>query len=167
MNNRHVPFLETLANRDCEVFRWPEIVRLYGLISHRIEMLGRAAHRHKKPIAVALSLGLHVLFLLFLLVRAPAGFAGGGFNVQGTDAGDGTHDVKIAFENPITQTVDPQNRTITNVTDRAHWFYPGTVKITVMQRGEGVTMHIVGEGIGGNRILNMAIGPLGFLCACG
>ncbi len=54
------------------------------------DRIDRHARKHKKLVAVVFSLILHVLFVLFLLIRQPAGLAsGGGFNGQGMAPGDG------------------------------------------------------------------------------
>jgi hypothetical protein len=50
----------------------------------------RLAQKHRRPVAIAFSLAVHVLFVLLLLVEKPTGLAGGGFAGQGTAPGSGT-----------------------------------------------------------------------------
>ncbi|MEP3122606.1 MULTISPECIES: RHS repeat-associated core domain-containing protein [Alphaproteobacteria] len=62
----------------------------------------------------------------------------------------GTHDIMLAFNNPITQIVDVEARTIINITLPGHVFYPGTVEIYIRSIG-GLysSIHITGTGQGG------------------
>ncbi|HWT32004.1 MAG TPA: RHS repeat-associated core domain-containing protein, partial [Propylenella sp.] len=76
----------------------------------------------------------------------------------------GTHDVFLTDivpwrENPITQTVNVGQRTITNVTGEAHRFHPGSVRITVNDLGGNYSsINIVGTGSGANPLFNNAVG---------
>jgi len=54
-----------------------------------LRYLSPMAFRHRKPVAVALSLLLHVLFLWLLLPRAQHGLSGGGSNGAGLGVGTG------------------------------------------------------------------------------
>lgn len=76
--------------------------------------------------------------------------------VEGT-----TPDIELAGGNPITQIVDPATRTITNVTQKGHRYYPGTVEIRISPTWYGSSVSIVGRGTGEhyweNRVLGSAL----------
>ncbi|WP_338445659.1 RHS repeat-associated core domain-containing protein [Pelagerythrobacter marensis] len=79
-------------------------------------------------------------------------------------ARSGTHDLTLApLGDPITQTVDPRSRTITNVTGPDHRFHPGRVEIRVNDLGGGYSsINITGTGSGDNPTFNNLVGALIF-----
>lgn len=64
--------------------------------------------------------------------------------------------------NPITQVVSDRNRTILNVAERGHVFYPGTVFTSVTESGHGSTITTTGVGTGRHPWLNNFAGGLYF-----
>ena len=62
--------------------------------------------------------------------------------------------------NPITQVVDPNTQTITNITEPGHIF-GGQVQISVVQNN-GVYTTYTGSGMGPNALANQILGPLLF-----
>ena len=75
----------------------------------------------------------------------------------------GTHDLVLSGDNPISQTVDPQEMRITNVTLPGHIFYPGTVDIRVLGQGPNYSViDITGTGQGRFPTLNNILGGLIF-----
>lgn len=76
-------------------------------------------------------------------------------------AQDGTHDVMLWEANPIRQTVDPCNKTITNVTLPGHVF-GGSLVISITDQNGVVGAQFVGAGNGPNATLNQYIGPVIF-----
>jgi hypothetical protein len=71
-------------------------------------------------------------------------------------------DIRLARNNHISQSVNFQTRTITNVTTRQHEFYPGYVQISVRPvSGGGSVISVHGEGSGPWPSVNAAIG-IGF-----
>lgn len=76
-------------------------------------------------------------------------------------ARDGTRDLLLPGSNPIRQTVDPCNRTITNATLPGHRF-GGAVTISIVRRNGVVSAQIVGAGVGPNPIQNQIFGPMIF-----
>ncbi len=78
-------------------------------------------------------------------------------------AESGAHDLVLTGDNPITQSVDPANRTITNVTRQGHTFYPGDVNINVAAQGRGSSsINITGTGTGKYPLVNNLFGGLIF-----
>lgn len=78
-------------------------------------------------------------------------------------AQEGTRTITLAGDNPVDQTVTPSTRTIVNVTDPPHLFYPGSVTISVTPAASGGSnIQIVGQGSGSNFLLNEVIGNLFF-----
>lgn len=78
------PIWPLLATEGGDIYvRARDIARDFGV------HLERLTRKHNKFVAVAFSLGLHLLFVLFLLMRQPAGVSGGGYNGEGTSPGDG------------------------------------------------------------------------------
>ncbi len=74
---------------------------------------------------------------------------------------DGTHDLVLAGGNPIRQTVDSCNKTITNRTLPGHVF-GGQVVITITENNGAVGAQVVGSGYGPNAELNQMLGPVIF-----
>ena len=77
-------------------------------------------------------------------------------------AQDGRHTRILSFGNPIAQVVDPDNFSITNITLKGHWFFPGTVNIKIVESNGVKSMDVVGEGVGKNRLQNQILGPMIF-----
>lgn len=89
MRDHIVTLKNWLSGRRRAAAAHPYVVRLRGIMRGVVGHIDRLARKHKKLMAVAFSLGLHVLFVLFLLMRQPAGLGGSGNNGQGTSVGDG------------------------------------------------------------------------------
>lgn len=68
----------------------------------------------------------------------------------------------FTHRNPITQVVDSQNRTLLNVAENGHVFYPGTVLTTVTSSGSGSVIDTVGAGTGDHPIFNNIVGAIYF-----
>lgn len=95
----------------------------------------------------------------FELIRSNGNSAPGGPSYS--KAGANIH--VLTLNNPITQVVRPQSRTITNITRPGHAFHPGTVTIKVSDVGGGFSsINIVGEGTGKDPRLNNVIGGAWF-----
>tara|TARA_Y100001933_G_scaffold21559_1_gene18400 strand:+ start:1387 stop:2229 length:843 start_codon:yes stop_codon:yes gene_type:complete len=79
-------------------------------------------------------------------------------------ARSGTHDLTLApLGDPITQTVSPGSRTITNGTRPGHRFHPETVQIRVNDLGGGYSsINITGTGSGDDPTFNNLVGGLIF-----
>lgn len=73
-------------------------------------------------------------------------------------AQDGTRDLILTGMNPIQQTVDPRNMTITNVALPGPRF-GGSVTISIVQNNGVVSAQIVGSGTGTSPIQNQILGP--------
>jgi RHS repeat-associated protein len=76
-------------------------------------------------------------------------------------AQNGSHNLVLTGNNPINQTVDPCEKTITNRTLPGHQF-GGSVTISIQQRNGVVGAQIVGTGVGQNPIMNQLMGPMIF-----
>ena len=95
---------------------------------------------------------------LFNEFRKPGGSAPGAPYAQ-----EGTHpDIALVFDNPITQIVDLDSRTITNVTQFGHRYHSGTVEISVSPAPYGSTVAIEGRGSGPHFLENVIFGKLIF-----
>ena len=68
----------------------------------------------------------------------------------------------VTHRNPITQVVDTQQRTLVNVAEKGHVFYPGTVLTTVTPNGTGSIIETVGTGTGDHPLFNNFVGAAYF-----
>ena len=76
-------------------------------------------------------------------------------------AQNGSRNLVLTGNNPINQTVDECNKTITNTTLPGHTF-GGSVTISILQKNGVVGAQIVGTGVGPNAVSNQILGPLIF-----
>jgi RHS repeat-associated protein len=74
-----------------------------------------------------------------------------------------TQSIDLFGNNPITQTVDSQTRTIVNRTEPGHAFFDGTVVITAIpQPNDGSLVSIRGTGANDSPVLNVIVGKVFF-----
>ena len=89
VRHRIETMLTGLSELSQTLARHPVIVRARFALEQAWKMVDRQARKHKKVLAVALSVGLHVVLVLLLLMRPPAGMAGGGYAGEGAAPGHG------------------------------------------------------------------------------
>ncbi|WP_421785071.1 RHS repeat-associated core domain-containing protein [Hyphobacterium sp.] len=94
----------------------------------------------------------------FSIIRAPGNSAPGAPRAEA-----GTHYLVLTGGNPVEQTVDVSNRTITNVTLPGHTFHPGDVNISVQDLGGRYSnINITGTGTGRMPLVNSLVGTAYF-----
>ena len=89
MRHRIETYLVWLSGFGHGMVQNPVVARARFALDRAWKVVNRQARKHKKVLAVALSVGLHIVLVLLLLMRPPAGMAGGGYAGEGTAPGHG------------------------------------------------------------------------------